>query len=475
VRMTQPIMNTFPPGPAPITSLPSQIQFSLKFSKDPIAYTRNLFETYGDTVYLRIGKEHVFFTTNPDHIRQVTVEHANVFPKNRDYTDPHKGLARFTGQGILTSNGDFWRKQRKIVAPSMHTRRIQTYGDTITTYTTEMVDGWQDGQRLKMADTMLKLTLRVIAQVLFNVDASAASGRVSEAMEVIQQASGGGNFSLLDMLPTWVPTPRELKARAALRDLDTLIYGIIDERLANPEDRGDLLSMLLMARDDEDQPMPRQQVRDEAVTMFLAGHETTANSMNWTWTLLARHPEVLAKLHHELDTVLAGRLPTYEDLPHLPYTEMIIKESMRLYPPAWSFSREAVEDVTLGEYTVPKGSTMGIINYFTHRDPRWWSDADTFRPERFAPEAEADLPKYAYIPFGAGPRICIGNAFAMMETRLILATVASRYTLHLDPGQVVGMKPLITLNPDGELPMTVRRREAVRPLPELLLEPSLAL
>jgi cytochrome P450 len=446
----------------------------MDFSKDPIAYTRDLFQIYGDTVYLQIGKEHVFFTTNPDHIRQVTVEQANIFPKNRDYTDPHKGLARFTGQGILTSNGDFWRKQRKIVAPSMHTRRIQTYGDLITQYTAEMTEGWQDGQRLKMADTMLKLTLRVIAQVLFNVDASAASGKVSEAMEVIQEVSGGKNFSLMDMLPTWVPTPRELKARAALRDLDSLIYGIIDERLANPEDRGDLLSMLLMARDDEDQAMPRQQVRDEAVTMFLAGHETTANSMNWTWTLLARHPEVLAKLHSELDSVLAGRLPTYDDLPHLPYTEMVIKESMRLYPPAWSFSREAVEETRLGNYTVPKGSTVGIINYFTQRDPRWWSDGEAFRPERFAVEAEADLPKHAYIPFGAGPRICIGNAFAMMETRLILATVASRYTLHLDPGQAVHMKPLITLNPDGDLPMTVRRRTVTEVASQPTLEPSLA-
>jgi len=204
--------------------------------------------------------------------------------------------------------------------------------------------------------------------------------------------------------------------------------------------------------------MTDRQARDEVVTLFLAGHETTANTLNWTWTLLAQHPAIEARLHAELDTVLAGRAPTLADLPHLRYTEMVIKESLRLYPPAWAYSREAAAAVALGERRVPQGSVVVLMVYFTHHDPRWWPEPERFDPERFSPEREAEIPRYAYLPFGAGPRVCIGNSFALMEARLLLATLASRYPPTLAPGQRVEPEPLITLNPKGGLPMTAHAR-----------------
>ena len=261
-----------------------------------------------------------------------------------------------------------------------------------------------------------------------------------------------------------MPTPQKFRADRAVRELDRIVYGMINERRASGEDKGDLLSMLLLAEDEDGSRMSDKQARDEAVTLFLAGHETTANALNWTWYLLAQHPEVEAKLHDELDTVLAGQPPTLDDLKRLPYTEMVMKESMRLYPPAWSFSREALEDIQLGDYTVPKGSVVAILGYLTHRDPRWWDAPEAFMPERFSEENEANIPRYVYIPFGGGPRICIGNSFAMMEARLLLATIASRYRLALSPGQKVEPQPLITLNPKNGLPMTLRVRERVREL-----------
>jgi len=258
-------------------------------------------------------------------------------------------------------------------------------------------------------------------------------------------------------LPGWVPTPAEFQIRQSLADLDDTVYRLIRERRQSGEDRGDLLSMLILTEDENGERMTDQQVRDEAVTIFLAGHETTANTMNWTFMLLAQNPGVAAKLHAELDTVLGGRLPTLEDLRNLPYTEMVIKESMRLYPPAWGVGRVATVDTEVMGYTIPRGASIGVSFYHIQRDPRWWDDPQTFKPERFAEGGEHR--KYTYLPFGGGPRVCIGNSFAMMEAQLLLATFAQQWTFDLLPDQVVVPEPRITLYPRDGLPMRAYQRQ----------------
>lgn len=453
--MTAPALRT-PPGPAPMNNLFSVLGFAVQAQQNMLTLMDAQFKHYGDTFMFEIMKQRQYMISRPDHIQEIVLTQAGKFHKERDYKNEKHGLARFMGNGLVVSDGEFWKRQRKLAAPALHARRIQSYAGTMVEYTMQMLDQWQDGARLDIADEMMRLTLHIVARTLFNVDISGEVSRVKEAMDTLQEVAGG---SPIFRLPTWLPTPLELRARKGLRDLDEIVYGIIKDRRASGEDKGDLLSMLLLARDDDGNGMTDKQARDEAVTMFLAGHETTANALNWTFYALAQHPDILAKLHAEVDAVLGGRAPTLSDLDRLKYTEMVVKESMRLYPPVWGFSREAIEDVQIGEYEVPKGSSLVISTYWTHRDARWFPNPERFDPERFSPEQESKIRKYAYIPFGGGPRICIGNSFAMMEARLLLATIVSRYTLSLAPGQRVEMLPLITLNPKGGLPMTVRRRQ----------------
>jgi cytochrome P450 len=454
-----PNTSSFPPGPPPITNLFGLLRFIRQINKDMLGTFKTWFDQYGDIFVMRFYNMQRFLITRPEAIHEVAVTKANKFYKDIDYKDTQKGLARFLGNGLLISDGDFWKRQRRLVAPALHTKRIENYAETMVNFALKMLENWWDAALLDISREMTNLTMNIVALTLFNVDVSGEAERVGRAIDAMQEASGTPS-----LLPAWIPTPMEMRARRARRDLDQIIYGIINQRRATREDKGDLLSMLLLTEDEDGNRMTDLQARDEAVTLFLAGHETTANALNWTWYLLAQHPQVEAKLHQELDTVLAGQPPTLADLKRLPYTEMVIKESMRLYPPAWGFSREAIEDVEIGGYFVPKGSIVGVMSYFTHRDPRWWEEPEAFKPERFSPENEPNIPKYAYLPFGAGPRICIGNAFAMMEAQLILATVASRFRLTLAPGQEVEMLPLITLNPKGGLPMTVKQRESIREL-----------
>jgi cytochrome P450 len=444
------------PGPKPMNNILSVLGFAMQAQRNLLELMDGQFKRYGDTFMFEAMKRRQYMFSHPDHIQEIVLTQASKFHKESDYKNEKHGLARFMGNGLVVSDGEFWKRQRKLSAPALHARRIQNYAGTMVEYTAQMLDQWQDGARLDIADEMMRLTLNIVARTLFNVDVSKDATRIKEAMDTLQEVAGGSTFL---RLPTWVPTPLELRARKGLRDLDEIVYGIIRERRASGEDKGDLLSMLLLAKDDDGNGMTDKQARDEAVTMFLAGHETTANALNWTFYALAQHPDILAKLHAEVDTVLAGRMPTLPDLEQLKYTEMVVKESMRLYPPVWGFGRQAMEDVRIGEYEVPQGSSLVVSTYWTHRDPRWFPYPARFDPERFNAENEPKIRKYAYVPFGGGPRICIGNSFAMMEARLLLATIVSRFTLSLAPGQRVEMLPLITLNPKGGLPMTVRRRQ----------------
>jgi cytochrome P450 len=446
------------PGPAPAHSLIEQLRALKKFNGNFMPVLAEWGRQYGDIYVFEVGKLRQFIVSHPDYVHEVTVAQASKFYKDDDYKNPQKGLARFLGNGILTSDGEFWKRQRKLVAPAFHAKRIGSYADTMVAYARRVTDSWRDNMHLDMSDQMMHLTVLIVAKTLFDAEVDADVQRTAAAVDTIQRFS-----SERTLLPTWIPTPRELAARRARRDLDAIIYRIIKEWRLTGEDKGDLLSMLLLARDDDGKGMTDQQARDEVATLFLAGHETTSNLLTWTWYLLAKHPEVEAKLHDELDTVLGGQPPTLADLDRLPYTDMVIKESMRIYPPVWGFSREAMEDVEIDGYLIPKGCVVGAMTYLMHHDARWFTDPERFDPDRFSAENEKNVSRRAYLPFSGGPRVCVGNSFALMEARLILATIASRFQLTLAPGYQAEILPQVTLSPKGGLPMTIRVREPRRP------------
>lgn len=450
MRYPQPV-----PGPAPVKNVIHVIGMLNQIRQDALSLIRGYQQQYGDLFVLQVQGKKLYFTTDAEIIHEVLVKQADKFKKDDDYTDPERGLARFLGSGLLTSNGDFWKRQRKLVAPALHARRIEAYAQTMTDYTTARIASWRDGEMRDIAREMNAITIRIVAKSLFNTEVESEIATVAEVMSAIQEKFMG---SPLDLLPTWVPHPAELRARKANQALDTLVYGIIEAWRKHGEDRGDLLSMLLLAETEDGQRMSDKQARDEIVTLFLAGHETTANALNWTWLLLSQNPDARAKLHEELDRVLGGRVPTLADLKNLPYTEMVVKESMRLYPPAWGISREASDDVTLEDFTVHKGESVQIFIYGVHHNPRYWDDPEAFRPERFSEAQEVNIPRYAYLPFGGGPRVCIGNSFAMMEAQLLLATIASRWQITLAPDARVEVAPMITLFPRHGLKMQVNQR-----------------
>lgn len=446
----------FPPGPPALPASPiGQYKYYRKFLEDPLARVMGMFKEYGDMVHFGVGENgHQYFVANPEAIREILVKQSDIFVKGFDYTDEKQGLARFMGEGLVTSNGDFWKRQRRLVAPAFHTQRITAYADTMVNYGLDRMSHWQDGDTLDVDHEMMELTVQVVGRTLFDTDASTTAKSVKGAVEVIQKATNTATI-----LPTWIPTPLRIRSGMANRMLDKIVYGFINERRQSGEDRGDLLSMLLLSEDADGERMNDKQVRDEAVTLFLAGHETTANALNWTWWLLAQYPEVEAKLHHEIDTVLGGKPPTLEDLRRLPYTEVVIKESMRLMPPVWSIGRTPSKDTDVLGYKFPKGAGVNITIYGVHRHPDIWENPDAFIPERWLDESINDIPKYAYLPFAGGPRVCIGNSFATMEANLLLATIAQQYQFRLAPDANVVPQPFVTMFPKYGLPMIAHKRQ----------------
>jgi cytochrome P450 len=427
---------------------------------DPIAFFTGLARTYGDLASYRMAGEQVFFVNDPATIKDILVTHNRSFMKGRGL-DRAK---RLLGNGLLTSEGADHLRQRRLMQPAFHRDRIAGYGRTMVAYTDRMRDEWTDGTTLDVAQEMMRLTLTIAGKTLFDLDVESQAADVGRALTDVMESFWAAMLPFIDVLER-MPIPRLRRARKARARLDEIMYRMIAERRAEGAaiaDRGDLLSMLLLAQDEEDQRrgMTDQQVRDEAMTIFLAGHETTANALTWTWYLLSQSPDVERRLHEDVDRVLGGRLPTVEDIPSLGFVERIVTESMRLYPPAWIIGRRALEDYPIGGFVAPARSIFVMSPYVVHRDPRHYREPDRFDPDRWTPEFRAALPKFAYFPFGGGPRQCIGESFAWMELVLVVSTIAQRWSLAHVPTHRVAPQPVITLRAKHGMEMTLHARRS---------------
>lgn len=425
----------------------------LEFKRNPLAFLTELHQTYGDIARFTVAGEDFYLVGKPEWIGDVLVTHQKNFHKSRGL----QAAKRTLGEGLLTSEGAFHLRQRRLAQPAFHRQRIAGYAEAMVRYAAETRKRWQHGQMLDLDDEMMRLTLAIVGKTLFDLDVSdeadQISGSITQLMELFPLATLPF-FPLIEKMPI----PRIRRANEAGAALDDLMYGMIRERRRSGEDRGDLLSMLMLTQDEEGTgSMTDQQVRDEALTLFLAGHETTANALTWTFYLLSQHPQIAAQMHAEIDTVLSGSLPAPADVPRLPYTRQVFAESLRLYPPAWTVGRLALNDYQIGEYMVPAGAIVLMSQWVTHRDARFYADPLRFDPDRWTPEAQATRPRFAYFPFGGGTRLCIGEQFAWTEGVLLLATLAQKWRLTLDPKQVVDTKPLVTLRPRFGMRMRVEK------------------
>ncbi len=439
-----------PPGP-PARGLFGNLG---EFSADRLGSLTRWAREYGDLVAARFGPRWILFANHPDLVEEVLVHQNRKFIKHYRLRQAKQTL----GDGLLTSEGDFWRGQRKLVQPAFHRERIEAYGRLMVDYTERLMESWADGQVRDIQVDMMRLTLEIVAKTLFDAEMGGETAEVSAAMETLMHSFVASTASPV-IIPRWIPTPMKVRVARTVRRLEQILYGIIAERRRSGEDRGDLLSMLLRVEDEESgRRMSDRQLRDECMTLFLAGHETTANTLAWAWFLLSGHHEVEARLHDELASVLDGRPPTLAELPRLTYTENIVNETLRLYPPGWMLGREAIEPLELGGYRIAKGTTVFMTACVIHRDSRWFDDPAAFRPERWADGLIQRIPRYAYFPFGGGPRICVGNSFALMEATLVLATIAQKYRLSLAPDAVVTPLPSMTLRPARGVKMNMTRR-----------------
>ena len=424
------------------------------FSRDQLGFYVDC-ARYGDVVPVRLGPRRALLFYHPNAIEDVLVT------RNRDFVkSPGVRLLRpLLGEGLLLSEHDFWLRQRRLVQPAFHRQRVAAYGEVMTAYAERRLADWKDGDVRDVHDAMMALTQAIVAKTLFDAEVSDEAHEVGTASHVLMRDFGARLGSLLQLLPAWLSTPGNLKARRAIERLDQVVYRIIAARRQSGEDRGDLLSILLHAQDaDDGTVMTDRQVRDEVMTLFMAGHETTAVALSWTWYLLAQHPEVDARLADELGTVLGSRAPTAADLPRLKYTEMVVTESMRLYPPAYAMGRMSSVPTEIAGLPLDAGVVVILPTWVVQRDARWFEEPEAFRPERWEDERTRKNPRYAYFPFGGGPRQCIGYGFAMMEACLLLAAIAQRFRLTLQPGQRVTPTPYVTLRPEPGIRMLLARR-----------------
>ena len=413
---------------------------------------------YGDVVALRFLNRRIYLLRRPEHVRYVLQDNSKNFNKQ---TIGYQRLRAILGNGLVTSEGTFWLRQRRIMQPAFHRESVQAFGGTMVRLTQEMLDSWEQrigpGNPLDVAEEMRALTLRIVSQTLLSSDVQRHAATVGRSLDELLEQVISRTTTIFE-LPRSVPTLKNLRFRRAKRALDRIILGVIATRMRSRRTQGDLLDLLLAARDEETgEGMTAQQLRDEVMTIFLAGHETTANALSWSWLLLSEHPTVARALRSELTRVLGQRAPTVEDLPKLSYAGQIIEEAIRLYPPVWVLVRRVLADDEIGDYRIPKNSYVMLSPYLTHRDAEFWPNPEGFDPNRFSPETRRQLPRFAYFPFGGGPRVCIGNNFAMMEAQLVLATIAQRFELHRVPGSRIEIQPSVTLRPKFGIHMSPRR------------------
>jgi cytochrome P450 len=439
-----------PPGPK--LSLMASLLYRPGLG-NPLEFFTDVARTYGDIASYHIAGEQLFLINDPQLIKDILVTHHKNFTKSRGL----ERTKRLLGNGLLTSEGAVHLRQRRLMQPAFHRDRIAGYGRTMVDYADRMRSSWTDGASLDIAREMNRLTLSIVGKTLFDADVESQAAAVGEALTGVIESFWMMLLPFADLLER-LPVPKLRRARVARARLDTIIYGMIADRRASGRDHGDLLSMLLAAQDDDGGVMTDSQIRDEAMTIFLAGHETTANALMWTWYLLSGAPDVAAKLHDEVDRVLQGRLPDVGDIRSLSYVERVVTESMRLYPPAWLIGRRAIADYAIGPYVARARSILVMSPYIIQRDSRYYAEPERFDPDRWTPELRASLPKFAYFPFGGGPRQCIGESFAWMELILIVATIAQQWDLRLVPGHPVVLQPLITLRAKHGMRMTVTRR-----------------
>ena len=426
--------------------------------RDPLRFGLGMTQQYGDIVRIRLLLWPAYLVNHPDGVKHVLQENQQNY--NKDLY-PYKIFKPLLGRGLVTNNGKSWLHQRRLMQPAFHRKRLDAFGSLMTDTTITMLDQWQNfgtrDQPLDIAAEMLRLTLRIVGQTLFNIDLSDETQIVGQAVTMVNKLLS--DYIYAPFPPLNVPTSRNRHLQISFRALDQIVQDIITHRRNQYTGTDDLLSMLLVARDEETgQGMDDQQVRDEVITLLIAGHETVSTALVWTWYLLSQYPEVEHRLHSELDRVLGSDQPAVGDLAELPYTRKVIEEALRLYPPAWIFGRKAIADDEIGGYTIPANGIIVLSPYVTHRHPAFWEHPEVFDPERFTPERSAIRPHFAYFPFGGGPRMCIGNNFALMEMQLILATIAQRYTLRLVSGHPVEPEAFLSLRPRYNLPMTLHRR-----------------
>jgi cytochrome P450 len=450
-----------PPGPSYLTPF----RVGREMRQDPLAFVSRLFRDYGDFSLLRMGPLQAYMVFHPDDVKHVLQENHTNYVKG-----PIVGRVKvLIGEGLFTSEGAFWRRQRRLAQPAFHRERIQGFADTMVRCAAERLDSWESrvaaGAPFDVAADMSALTLTIVGRALFGRDLSGEAATAGAALATALDFCGERALTYMTP-PLFVPTAKNRDFRRALRVLDDLVYRMIDARRRSGENAPDLLGMFMAARDEETgEGMTARQLRDEVMTFLLAGHETTAVALTWTWYLLSQHPDVAARLHREVTAALGSRQPTIDDLPRIPFARMVVEEALRLYPPVWGIGRQAVAADTIAGYRVPAGAVISLTPWVTHRHPGLWDEPDRFDPDRFTPERVRARPRFAYFPFSGGPRLCIGEAFALVEAQLVVAMVMQRYRLDLVPGTVVEPEVHLTLRPRGGLPMTVRRADALAAAP----------
>ena len=433
---------------------------ALQLNKDLLGFSTHCAEQYGDLVPLRLGLIPVCLINKPEYIEQI-LQQRELFVKN---TPDWRTVRTLVGQGVFTSEGDFWVRQRRLIQPVFQQQRINAYAETMVNYTQNLLLTWKNGEIRDIHKDMMDLTLNIVTKTIFDIDLSGTGGKtiadcLNIAMEWFTSQQKQGYLELF-----WLPTLINFRYKGALKKMDRFIYELIRQRRVNRKDSPDLLSMLIEAVDPLDgNGMSDRQLRDELVTLMLAGHESTANVLSWTFVLLCQNPSVQSKLIVELETVLRNRLPNIEDINHLEYTQQVIKESLRLYPPLYALPRCPIRDCEIGGYTFPAGCYIIVSPWIMQRSSNYFANPEQFQPERWENNLEKELPKGVYFPFGDGPRICIGKGFAMMEATLLLATIVQKFKLELLSEPPIVPFPSITLRPKYGVKVLVKERQRKTP------------